>query len=67
MTAIIELDSELIIDRSGVFNPYLRLLLVAIGQNLARGSPWVAIDKRVAAEYELRVPPIENSGHDIAA
>ena len=67
MTAIINLDSELIIDRSRVLDPYLRLLMVAIGQNLAKGSPWVAMDKKVAAEYELRVPPIKKSGHDIAA
>ena len=67
MKAIIDLDSELIVDRSRVCNPYLRLLLVAIGQKLARGSPWVAVNKKVAADYELRFPLIESPDHDVAA
>jgi hypothetical protein len=52
MNAIIDLSSEVLIDRSRVGNPYLRLLLTAIGQELAKGSAWVAVDKRVAAKEE---------------
>ena len=52
MTTIIDLSSELLIDRSQVRNPYLRLLLTALGQELTRGSPWVALNKKVASNYE---------------
>jgi hypothetical protein len=52
MTTIIDLSSEVLIDRSHVRNPYLRLLLSALGQELTRGSPWVALNKRVALDYE---------------
>jgi len=67
MKGIIDLDSELIVDCSQVCNPYLRLLLAAIGQKLAEGSPWVAINKKVAAEYAFPFPLIENKRHYIAA
>jgi hypothetical protein len=53
MTAIIDLCSELLVDRSRVRDPHLRLLLTAIGQELAKGSPWVAVSKQVVVEYGL--------------
>lgn len=53
MDAIIELNSELLVDRSRIRSPYLQLLLTAFGQELAKGSAWVAIDKTVASEYPL--------------
>ena len=53
MNAIIDLGSELLIDRSRVRNPYVRLLLAAIGQELAKGSPWVAVHKKLAVAYGL--------------
>jgi hypothetical protein len=53
--SIIDLGSELLFDRSRVASPYLRLLVTAIGQELARGSPWVSVNKRVLAVYD--VPP----------
>jgi hypothetical protein len=52
MNSIIDLGSELLFDRSRV-SPYLRLLVTAIGQELARGSPWVSVNKRVLAVYEI--------------
>ena len=67
MKAIVDLDSELIVDRSRVGDPYLRLLLAAIGQQVARGSPWVAVNKKVAAAYELRLPVVEHQTRHIAA
>ena len=52
MIGIIDLSLEMLVDRSQVRNPYLRLLLTAHGQELVRGSPWIAIEKTVAASYE---------------
>ena len=55
MKSIIDLGSELLFDRSRVVSPYMRLLVTAIGQELARGSPWVSVNKRVLAVYEIGV------------
>ncbi len=46
MDALIDLGAEVLVDRSRLRNPYLRLLAAAAGQKLASGSPWVALDKR---------------------
>ena len=51
--SMIDVGSELLFDRSRVASPYLRLLVTAIGQELARGSPWVSVNKRVLAAYEI--------------
>jgi hypothetical protein len=56
MTAIIDVRSEVLIDRSQVRNPYLRLLLSVVGQKLAKGSPWVVVDKRTFSKYEGLLP-----------
>ena len=53
MKSIIDLGSEVLFDRSRVACPYLRLLVTAIGQELVRGSPWVSVNKRVLAIYEV--------------
>jgi hypothetical protein len=53
MHAIIDLNTELLVDRSRIGNPYLRLLLTAIGQELAKGSPWVAVNKKIALQFGL--------------
>ena len=53
MNAIIDLGNELLVDRSQIQLPQLKLLLDAIGQPLARGSAWVAVNKRIAAIYDL--------------
>lgn len=60
MNATIDLNSELLVDRSQVPDPYLRLMLTAIGQELARGSPWVAVDKRVISQYEPLLPLLDH-------
>ena len=49
MSTVIDLGAELLVDQSTIRNPYLRLLTTAVGQQLAPGSPWVAVNKRVAA------------------
>jgi hypothetical protein len=53
MNAMIDLGSEILVDRSKIRVPQLRLLLNAIGQPLARGSAWVAVSKRMAEFYSL--------------
>jgi hypothetical protein len=53
MNTIIDLASEVLIDRSQVQNPYLRLLLTSLGREVAKGSAWVAINKRVASHYDV--------------
>jgi hypothetical protein len=58
MNTIIDLSSELLIDRSKIRNPYLRLLLTAIGEELARGSPWVAVNKKIASQYKVAGQPL---------
>ena len=55
MTAIIDLGAELLINQSQVNNPELRLLLAAIGEPIARNSPWVAVAKCIAGLYPF--PP----------
>ena len=62
MNAIIDPDSELLIDRSGIRDPYLRLMLTAIGQELVRGSPWIAVKKQVASRYGFLDPLHEAKG-----
>ena len=52
MNTSIDLGSEVLIDRSRVQDPYLRLLLTALGQELAKGSPWVVLNKKIASKYE---------------
>ena len=51
MNAMIDLSSELLVDRSRISSPYLRLLLAAIGEELVKGSPWVAVDKKLASQF----------------
>ena len=53
MKSIIDLGSELLFDRSRVASPYVQLLVTAIGQELARGSPWVSVNKRALAVYAI--------------
>ncbi len=53
MNAIIDLGSELVIDRTQIRIPQLQMLLRAIGKPLARGSAWVVVQKQIAALYSL--------------
>ena len=52
MKPVFDFGSEVLVDRSRV-SPYVRLLVTAIGQELARGSPWVSVNKRVLAVYDI--------------
>ena len=56
MKSVIDLGSEVLIDRSEIREPHLRLLLAAIGQPVAKDSPWVAVNKKVAAVFSLERP-----------
>jgi hypothetical protein len=51
--SIIDLGSEVLVDRTRVRTPQIQLLLAAIGQPVAAQSAWVAVNKRVAALYDL--------------
>jgi hypothetical protein len=53
MNPIVDLGSELLFDRSRIVSPYVRLLLAAVGQEVARGSPWVSVNKRVLMVYPI--------------
>jgi hypothetical protein len=67
MTTIVDLSSEVLIDRSQVREPYVRLLLAAFGQELVKGSRWIVIHKAVAAAYEPLLPFIAKQPLQIAA
>lgn len=49
MNTIVDLGSEWLVDASRIRDPYVRLLLASVGEGLAGGSPWFAVDKQVAA------------------
>ena len=51
MNAIIDLESELLIDRSQIRDPLFRLLLAAVGRPIVSGAAWLVVDKKVAALY----------------
>jgi hypothetical protein len=53
MNPIIDLGSELLLDRSRIVSPYVRLLIAAIGQEFVRGSPWVTVSKRALSVYAV--------------
>ena len=53
MNAIIELKTEVLVDRSRIAEPRLRLLLAAVGEPLIYGSPWLVVNKQVARVYAL--------------
>ena len=50
---IIDLSSEILVDLSKVRDPHLRLLLKAIGKQLAAGSAWISVGKEIATHYGL--------------
>jgi len=53
MNIIIDLGSELLIDRSRIRDPYLRLLFRAIGEELTKGSAWIVVDNNIASHYGI--------------
>jgi hypothetical protein len=66
MKAVIDLGSELLLDLSELSDPYVRLLAAALGQTLAVGSPWVALDKQSAARCGLSPANARCAGRDVA-
>jgi hypothetical protein len=48
MNAIIDLGSEVLLDRSSIRDPYMRLIVASIGRRLVDGSPWVVVDKQLS-------------------
>jgi len=62
MNTIIDAGSELLIDRSTVQDPFLRLIVVALGQAVVDGSPWVAINKQdLGRAYAPNIAPAKRS------
>jgi hypothetical protein len=45
MNTVIDLRSELLIDRSTVSDPFLRLIARALGKAFIGGSYWVTVNK----------------------
>jgi hypothetical protein len=46
MDTIIDLGAELLVDRSSIQDPFLRLIVAALGKTLLDGSAWVAVNKQ---------------------
>jgi hypothetical protein len=46
MDTVIDLGSELLIDRSALIDPFLRLIADALGIPVVDGSAWVAVAKQ---------------------
>ena len=46
MNTIIDAGSELLIDRSTVTDPFVRLIVSALGKSVVEGSAWVSISKQ---------------------
>jgi hypothetical protein len=67
MNSIIALKSQVLIDRSQIRSPYLRLVMTALGKELARGSPWVAVNKEVAIQHDLLFSLINHRSQRLAA
>ena len=67
MTTIIDLSSEVLIDRSQVRESYVRLLVAALDRQLVKGSPWIVLDKSVASAYEPLLPFIAGQPLQLAA
>ena len=53
MNAIIDLGSEVLLDRSSIRDPYMRLIVASISQRLVDGSPWVVVDKQLSLLGDL--------------
>jgi hypothetical protein len=67
MSPVIDLSSELLINRLAVREPFVRLLLASLGREVAKGSPWIVLDKTVAAAHDVLLPFIGMQPRQIAA
>ena len=67
MDYVIDLGSELLVDRSQVPMGQLRLLLAAVGHPLVTGSPWTVVDKRVATTYRPLLAALKQTRKQIPA
>jgi hypothetical protein len=57
MNTILDIGSELLIDRSSIRDPYLRLIADAMGRAIANGSAWVTVQKA-----DLKAPAVLSNG-----
>jgi len=57
MDTVIDLGSELLIDRSTLNDPFVRLIADALGTPVLNGSAWVAVAKQdLGRAYTLNTP-----------
>jgi hypothetical protein len=66
MDTIVDFGTELLVDRTRVSVPQLKLLLTAIGRPLVRGSAWISIDRCLADFYGLVARPGRDSSQPSA-
>jgi hypothetical protein len=55
------LGSEILVDESKIHTPQMHLLLDAIGERVAQGSPWFAVNKKMAEFYALAVKKMKKA------
>jgi hypothetical protein len=67
MDYVIDLGSELLVDRSRLPMGQLRLLLAAIGHPLVTGSPWMVVDKRAATTYRPLLAALRQTRRQVPA
>ena len=67
MNYVIDLGSELLVDRSRVPTGQLRLLLAAVGHPLVVESPWTVVDKRVATSYRPLLAALKETCRQLPA
>lgn len=53
MNSLIDLGTELLVDMTKVGSAHLRLILSAVAEPLAKGSPWVVLNKRTVSSYPI--------------
>ena len=63
MSTTIDLGKEVVLDMSTIRDPYVRLMMVSIGEALAQGSPWVAVSKSVARRACIPTAVIDPRRH----
>jgi len=61
MPTVIDLGTELLVDRSEIVQGSLRLMLSAVGHPLVAGSPWLVVDKATAAAYRPLLDALRRS------
>jgi hypothetical protein len=59
MNTVIDTGSELLIDRSTLRDPFLRLIVAALGQSFVDGSAWVSVKKQDLGRAYNQAPQVD--------